>query len=338
MNNRLIFTLLLFSVACHEDELTFPLPNRCGAPGVAIYENNEPSLFNHSVGHLSSGEINATFTAGTRRFWLVSNGILNTEEGTVRLHNCLLMEEGASLQVITSNGGNAPASLLPDPDTRHFFTLNQGQVFGETLELIVSKWLTVGEGRDAKHESSWVFALSLRNWQVTDSKQIEADASHMIGAASLRHGDHTYIYITKNVFWNKEASVARVAGSFFQQWEYFDGNNWQSNPTHLRSVVADVGDFFSVFRQGDEFQLVSFGALLSDDLRLQRAHSPEEGWRPMKTLYCESDGDDGNYAVNSIVIASTDESLSCVYSRIDKNMESLNNATPRFLEVHGWNY
>ncbi len=334
----MFFLILSVLTRCGDDE-KFPLANRCGAPGVAVYQGSDVHLFGSDPGSLSTGEINSYVRWGEKRIWLISNGVLNQETSSVLLRNCLLLEGGTSSGVIYSRQQDQCCSFLPEPDERHFFSLNQGLVVDNLLQIIVSRWKITGEGRaGVEHEASFVYTFSLSDWHVVDKKRIDARPELMFGSALLSHQGYVYIYTTKNALWNKEALVARVSGDFLQPWEYYDGYTWQSSADAMKPVLSDVADFFSVFVQDENVYAMSHGALLSPEVKLHHAHSPEEGWQFKKVLYCESTGDDATYAVNAIAIEHSSGRISSAYSRIDRDLQTTGNARPAFVEITGWDY
>lgn len=337
MKTKLISILIALSaVGCSDEQ--FPLENRCGGPGVAVYPNTGLDfLFGDYDKQLASGEINSFVDWGTNRIWLISNGRLNVGGGTIELSNCLLIQSASEYDVIFSQdaiGGSS--AFLPDPDAEHFYSLNQGQMYNGRLELIVSRWKRTGAGRlDCAHEVSLVYDISPAGWVVERVKEIEANPSLLFGSSLLSDDGYSYIYATRNVLLNRDALVARVRGSWMNEWEYYNGYLWTLIAEDIAPIFSGVSDYFSVFKtQGGEYYAVSHGALLSQEIQLFTGYAPEKGWQLKKTLYCTSEV----ISANSIVLDTTDESLTCVYNVLGTSLDNLSGDAPVFIDVNHWNY
>ncbi len=320
---------ILFFVTCIScDSENFPLSNRCGAPGIAVYENSSyRNLFDQSAVRLSGGEIRSRIKWDDKSIWLLSNATFNDRPDVLR--NALVLQHDANLTLVFT---------IPDRDNSSFLTINQGHIQGGDLELIVSQWSNNGPGRaNTIHQGSFVYSVSLSNWQVKDIVAIDGPQEFMFGSAVLLSGADTYIYATRNAFWNKEAAIARVSGSWLNSWEYFNGSNWVGESGAMRPVLSGVSDFFSVFEESGNFYAVSYGALLSQEIQLFQAYSPNEGWQFRKTLYCGKPAE-GILNSDAIVIDHSDDSLTCSYNRINSSLDDFGNVAPFFIDIHHWNY
>lgn len=313
-----------FAVGC--DDENFPLSNRCGAQGIVVYSNTVFSeLFGTGPVRLVSGEVNSAIQWGNKMLWLLSNARFQEEGAAFR--NCVVVWEDAGLNVVFT---------IPDPDPAHFFRINQAQIHGDTLELIVSRWVNASSGRaGAIHEESMLVSVSMSDWQSKTTIPIVAPHEYMFGSAIVADGPYTYVYATRNAFWNKEAAIARVSGSWFNAWEYFNGSGWVKSGEELKPVLSGVSDFFSVFKDNDRFYAVSFGALLSQELQLWEAHLPGEGWRLKKTLYCSQPAP-GVLNSDAVVVAYSDDLLTCSYNRINGSVVDFENLHPVFIDIFHW--
>ncbi|MBS1507234.1 MAG: DUF5005 domain-containing protein [Bacteroidetes bacterium] len=324
---RMLIVILVSTAAFACEGPTYPLSNRCGAPGISVYA--DPTYDFLFKGPISSGEINSVVEWNAKKIWLMSNVKLNTANGEKSFKNYVVVSDGNDVDI---------KYTLPDPDDTHFYTINQGIASDEKIELIVSLWRDTGKGRGgAVHEADFIYVLSTDEWKATRVRVIDAPVDVVFGSALMLDESYYYIYATRNAFWNKDALIARVSGSFLNAWEFYDGYNWVSNADTMRPVISGVTDFFSVFKEGDSYYAVSYGALFSQEIQLLRAYLPYEGWAVKKILYCSSPVDHVIDA-NGIVLDHSGSTLNCSYNRIDQSLENFSNNSPGFIDINNWNY
>ncbi len=338
MKRTTLFILMLLIVSCKKDD-DFPLPNRCGSAGVVVTASGAyDDIFKANTNRLSSGEVNSTTSYGDTVIWCISNAVLNTDSGNISLKNCIVLKEGSNITVRYRNDNTGINSLLPGPDSTHYYTVNQAIVINNTVEIIASLWKRNGSGRlDVQHEAVSIFVLDKADWSVIYSKTVSSDDAALYGAALLNEGSYTYIYGTRNVIWDKEVLLARVPlGSLTQPWEFFDGHSWTASATFARPVFKNASDYFSVFRHGDRIYMVTNGALFGQEILLNDAPNPESEWRSLRTLYCNSGSDAGLTTINGQVIKKESDDLIVAYSRIVDDLVSLDNKSPEFIRISNW--
>lgn len=333
-----ILTFGITIISSCQDEI-FPLSNRCGAPGITVYASGEfGNLFSNDSLKLSRGEINSSLDWDGKKIWFISNGMLNYEEENVLLQNCIVIQDEQSVEVEFRLADLHPTSFLQASDEHHFYSLNQGFIKGDTLEVIASLWRITGNGRyDYVHESVTVFRISLTSWVILSSRSITVDNDILFGSAMLRHNGYTYIYATKNATLDKDGFVARVpAGSLFHEWQYFDGYTWQPSVELIKPIFSGVSGYFSVFTDMGRFYLVSNGAVFGQEVSLYDADAPESGWRNLKVLYCRSEVDDDVIILNTLVHQINEGVLVCSYNRAPEDLEASAIFAPSFIEIANW--
>ena len=330
----LLLAIIGLTSSCEEED--YPLPNRCGAPEIEAADfNGYDFIFNTEINNLKSGEINSIFKEGNRLILSVGNATLNTT-GNPFLRNCLVIVEGDAPQVVFNPDGPTPQSLIPEPDEQHFYSINQVNAAGEDLEVICSLWRQTGPGRfDIEHVRDEL-ALIGPDGQLLAMQTITSGETKY-GSALLHEGGYLYVFGSKNLELDKQAFVARVAGSTVTgTWEYFNGANWTADANQASPITYNVAEYFSVFREKDHYYMVTNGSLFGQQVLLKQSASLVTGWKDSRTLYCSADNPDGFITSNAVVMDHQENAIVLSYGYIEDNLTGSATLEPEFIKLLNW--
>jgi hypothetical protein len=328
------------TLSCHPHGESFPADNRCGAPGVRVYPaTGWDSFFGTAEQPLAAGNITGHI-AGTdsKTYWLVNDARVNTLQGAVFVHNCLLVTDAqGTAQVhyspLTQQG------LLPDPSADRWYTLDQGIEWEGKLELIVSLWQKTGTGDyDYKPVQTAVVRINPQDISLESVRIVPTAENTRLGAALYRDGQYTYAYATQARGFSKDALLARIpTGSLAQSWSYYNGYGWVSDPNLATPVLSNVSDYFSVFSHEGTLYLLTQPSLAGAEVTLYRAFEPQGTWDFHHILYCRPPKD-SLIATNTVVYQLADQgnTLRCTYSLADRNLQTKTPAAPQFIDIDNW--
>jgi hypothetical protein len=329
-----------FNSSCKKAGADFILDNRCGDPSVTVRENHEFGfLFSSDTGQLSAGEIASELrTSDGKTIWLVNNASLNKSGGSILLHNCLVVKEGSSVSVKYA-ADSASNGLVASPATGSWYTLNSGIENNGKYEFIVSLWTAVSnKAYDYRLKSNSVVVLDPNSFAIESTSVIDSGSDIHFGSCIFPYNGYNYIYGARNNRYTKDAFIARIPyGSLRQQWNYYDGNTWQSTLTNARPILSGISDYFSVFEYDGTFYLLSQASLFGQQVTLYRSLLPEGEWVFHKMLYCRDGQDDTLLSSNTIIQSvNGSEKLSCTFSLIDKSLLTTSPHKPMFIDIEHW--
>lgn len=341
MKNLLYIPLffLFLLVSCELDD-NFPIENRCGSQYVRVYENHDYDfLFSDEVNQLSAGAISSSMQLGEINLWFVNNAYINTPEGKQFIHNCILVQNGNKVEVKYQMDHDTIKAFIPDEDSTHYYTINQGKLHNDKIEILLSSWEKTGNGTfDFIHTGTQLAVIELINWTIEKKKSLISNSQLLLGAALYTDSNYTYIYGSRNRDLDKEAFVARIpAGSLFQNWEYYDGYQWYNDWNAARPILNNVSDYFSVFYKDGYYILTTQSALFGQEVKQYGAYTPEGDWKDGKIIYCKSNSNDSLIALNTLVhFQNNTDTLFCSYSLHDANLTKNIATRPQFITIENW--
>ncbi|MGV3597655.1 MAG: hypothetical protein ACO1PI_07275 [Bacteroidota bacterium] len=327
----------LLQTACKTDD-NMPMPNRCGDPAVQVYTSNTYDfLFDNNSAQLIAGEITGRISnSAGNALWFINNAVVGSPSGPKTIANCLVVENNMKSQMIFRGASSSPVDLLSPPNSNSWYSINAGQYYNGTIELIVSLWERTGSGTfDFIHRGIDVVVLDSASYTLINQATV-CYSDIVFGSALLQTDNHVYIYGARNNGLDKESFVARVgSGSLLQTWKFCEEGNWLEDVNQAKPIQNSVNDYYTVFNHEGVYYMVSQTAAFGQEIALYSSTSPFGGWKFEKYLYCRNTAD-GLNSINTKVLGFTGESLLCAQQLIDKNLQSLSPRKPEFIELKNW--
>lgn len=327
----------LLQTACKTDD-NMPMPNRCGDPSVQVYTNNKYDfLFDSNSTQLIAGEITGRISnSAGHALWFVNNAVVSSPSGPKTLANCLVVENNMKAQTVYRGASSTPIDLLSPPSNNSWYSINAGQYYNGTIELVVSLWERTGNGTfDFVHRGVDVIVLDSITYAVLNQVNV-CYSDVLFGSALLQTDNHVYIYGARNNGPDKESFVARVDGSsLLHTWKFCEEGNWFENIAQAKPIQHNVNDYYTVFNHEGVYYMVTQTAAFGQEIALYSSESPFGGWKFERYLYCRNTGDGFN-AINTKVLGFTNESLLCAQQLVDKNLQNLSPNKPEFIELKNW--
>lgn len=327
----------LLQTACKTDD-KMPEPNRCGEPSVQVYTSNKYDfLFDNNATQLIAGEITGRISnSAGNALWFVNNAVVSSPSGPQTIANCLVIENNMKAQMVYRGASSSPIDLLSPPSSNMWYSINAGQYYNGTIELVVSLWERTGSGTfDFTHRGVDVVVLDSVTYAVLSQVNV-CYSDVLFGSALLQTDNHVYIYGARNNGFGKESYVARVSGGSLQQtWKFCEEGNWLDDVAHAKPIQNNVNDYYTVFNHEGIYYMVSQTPAFGQEIALYSSTSPFGGWQFEKYLYCRNTSD-GLNSINTKVLGLTGESLLCAQQLIDKNLQDLSPKKPEFIELKNW--
>src|SRR5919204_4033926 len=192
---------------------------------------------------------------GTRAPWPETPLVNNTD---------VIQQDGQLVRTLYGGTPRDPAALVAPADPTHWYWQNDGTVEGRFLRVFVAEWK---KNSDQALDISWVanaiasYALpSLQLVSVTPAPGTGATGPIYWGAGIMEDGPWTYVYGSEDHQYYKLAHVARVPSGHlldFDQWRYWDGATWSSDPLASAPVLGGIENEFSVTHVSTGYMLVT---------------------------------------------------------------------------------
>jgi hypothetical protein len=173
-----------------------------------------------------------------------------------------------------------------------------GFVKDNIVHVFMSVIVKTGEGTwDFYWHSSVYYRLNYPDLTVIDFQEFEPARKSDVhyGFGFYEYDGYYYMYGTKPI---KEMTAslhtarARLIDNKLQQWEFFDGEKWGSDPIRskeLAGIDIPVSEQFSVFRHNDQFVLLTQDRF-KPEIYSFVSDKPEGVWTNKKKLYTEPEG------------------------------------------------
>ena len=180
------------------------------------------------------------------------------------------------LHVFALNMYNDSSLLVPSP--------KEVDEVDEVDKLTENQWTFAVAGVDLLH-----FSLPGFRFLGSDPVSCTYELDIHFGNSVLRDGSYIYFYGTRNDSDGSHIYVARVGLAdepFHQNWEYFDGDNWSSEPLQARPMKLDisVSEQFSIFRMKDKYVLLTHSKS-SPDIVTYTSMEPFRGFSNKTLVY-----------------------------------------------------
>ncbi|MDR1173013.1 MAG: DUF4185 domain-containing protein [Bacteroidales bacterium] len=213
------------------------------------------------------------------------------------LGNVFVLLDGDSARTIC---GGTPGNPLPviagEPvDGRHaVYWPHHGFLKDGVLHLFTSN-IVFGEGGmwDFHCRAVAYFRLSYPGFKIIDRQEMDSYPINQVAYGYGLHEYQGYYYFYGNLSDGFAATLhagrARLAGNRLQDWEYFDGTAWTSDPSKtapLEGVDVPVSSQFSIFKYKRKYILLTQEkGIGANDIYTFVADSPTGPWYNKKKIY-----------------------------------------------------
>jgi hypothetical protein len=330
-------------------DTTALIPDCWKAPISVTKAGDFNQLFTRSGGGWTGGD--ATYSIPLpdgRVLWLFGDSFMGTVKpdrsraGSPFQRNAFVVQQGNDLTTLT---GGATAYLEPS-EAGWWYWPGHGIAHGDTLQVVMFGFKSTGSGGawDFAYASVDVATFLLPSFSLLSLERKVTDPATNYGACLLEDGGYTYMYGSEKVGFSKFLHVARVKGHDLNgAWEYFTGTAWTTDPNGSARVFANVSDQFSVFKDGEQFFLLTQHHIFGGEIYLYDSDNPAIGFSHKKTLYCTPQSHEGNlftynafahpeFSGNGELLVSYNVNSS-VFADLFRNAD---NYRPFFVRVKGW--
>ncbi|MFC7619633.1 hypothetical protein [Microlunatus sp. GCM10028923] len=305
-------------------------------------------------GWAASDGVYSTTVPGKGVVWLMNDtflGPVNQDESMTEpgfIHGSILLGGADGLPDTTITGGtrDEPKSIADPPgavDGDPWYWNGDGIMDGGKLRVFEYR---IGK---TDGEPPWNFGwISTDIVTYTEDFKVErvttsyGEAGGVSwGTELVQCGRHTYIYGLKDN--TIHLARARAGGLTGNDWEFWNGSGWSSDPHSTVAITTDVGASYSITPMGGEFVLTTTSAAIFTDHRVYVATAPTPigPWSPKTPVYTAPEGGVGNlYAPYNVAAhpgLSKPGELVISYNvnsqQGDDLLANANNNRPRFVTI-----
>lgn len=176
----------------------------------------------------------------------------------------IIMDHGRLGRTLLGGTLEDPAALVAPDDPSHWYWQGDGTVEGTSLRVFLTEWEHTGSGPfDFAFIQNRIATFSLPDLQlqsVVDAPSTVAGGSVYWGAGIMEEGPWTYIYGSEDHGYYKLAHVARVPSGHlldFDQWQYWTGTTWSSDPLASAPISNAIENEYSVTHVSSGYMLVT---------------------------------------------------------------------------------
>jgi hypothetical protein len=288
--------------------------------------------------------------ADGRILWLFGDTFLGTvhgdrsREGGKLIRNTFVVQQGDELVTMYKGTPEAPQAYISPLNSNEWYWPLDGTVINGELQLLLGRFGTDGTGGmwDFHYVGIDMASISLPDLVVKDIKPVQESGEISYGSCVLEDDAYIYIYGITTVWLNKFAHVARSPGGDLKnEWEYFDGQNWISEPSSY-PIHSGVSDQFSVIRDNGKYYLITHKIIFGGEILIFESDAPEGPWSNERTLYCTPESGGNIFTYNSFVHPELSETgeLRISYNinsfEFSDLFENADNYRPKFVHIENW--
>jgi len=283
--------------------------------------------------------------------WLFGDTFLGTVNpdgsrpgGIPFLNNTIVLTRGASFNTLYGGTEEQPTAFVVPPEPDDWYWPHDPTIHDGKMQLLLAHMGRSGSGGmwDFHLKSVDLAIISLPDFTI-ESLEVRVVSDEIYwGAAIMEDDEYTYIYGIEDDNLNKFVHVARVAGGDLRlPWEYYNGTDWEDQPTGY-TIKDATSNQFSVFKNGGKYYLMTQAIIFGSELYLIESDSPVGPWENRKTLYCTPESGGNIFTYNAFVHPEQSKGDDLFISYNVNSFEfgdvftDVNNYRPRFVRVQNW--
>ncbi|MFW5877763.1 MAG: DUF5005 domain-containing protein [bacterium] len=251
-----------------------------------------------------------------RTLWLFGDtfiGEVNEDNsivpGSKFIRNSAVIQDGDDLQTLFGGTRAVPADYIPtpNPDSTWYWP-EHGIVEDDTLRIFVAKFRKDPDGPPGfqfAHAGNDIANFSFPGLEFINSVEITASAVNDVLYGDRIMDDSLYVYIYGRRNDDPEINIAypHVARAgkgevMDQNWEYFTGKGWSSNPDGTKRINSfQVSQQYSVTKFMGKYILLTQDIWTSPKIFTFTSDSPTGPWENKRLIYetPEREGDTWTY-------------------------------------------
>ncbi|TRX59595.1 DUF5005 domain-containing protein [Fulvivirga sp. M361] len=258
------------------------------------------------------------------------------------VNNTLVLQEGLELK--TYHGGTSirPDAFAKPPESGNWYWPGDATVVNGKLLLFMHGFGTGGQGAwDFFRTSIDLLTLNLETLEIESNDRLFDAPSISWGAAIMEDHHYSYVYGVRSESSDKHLYIARTSADLSDNWEYFTGTEWHTDPTKAHSIFNGVSEQFSLFKEESTYYFLTQQGALGKEINLHTSIAPEGPFQNGRVVYCtpETDGDIFTYnafAHHHIYQDSLLVSYNVNSFDFSDLFKSADNYRPYFVKVGGW--
>lgn len=220
-----------------------------------------------NVGWTGGDSVFAYDVPGLGRLWTFADAYVgglepdgSRQEG---IHHSLFVVQGpGGFRVVTHGEYGDQALVGPGFGNILFLSLG-GTVAGDRFEELFTARKRWGvESIDTTPYENLVATFTLPGLRLVATKVVGGNPRAVVWGSDVRSfGGYTYVYGASALGFDKNAYVARVAGTDLNaKWSYWDGQGWTTDPSAAEPMFSGVGQEYSVTLYHGVYVLVTIDA------------------------------------------------------------------------------
>ncbi len=359
--NIILFGLLVAITSCEDDpqkkgepimeepEPVFCEQSVCWDAGVYVCRDERYiGLFTRSQGWTGGDATYSVDLKNGKTLWMFGDTFINqVSEDRSRpsfklINNSLVLQNGS--EMTTYHGGTSvnPTAFAKPPEVGDWYWPGDGTVANGKLYLFMHGFGTNGGGGwDFFRTSVDLLRINPSTMAIESNDRLFHDPTISWGAAIMEDADYTYVYGVHSESGHKALYVARTNEDLSDDWEYFTGTAWDTDPLTAEAIFDGVSEQFSVFKDENVYYLLTQHNLFGKQIYLYTSAAPQGAFTAGKIVYCtpETGGDIFTYNAfahphvyqDSLLVSYNVNSFD--YTDI---LDDADNYRPYFVKIGGW--
>jgi len=258
------------------------------------------------------------------------------------INNSLVVQDGDNLTTHHSGSLSQPKSFARPPETHRWYWPGDATVAKDTLYMFMQGFANdKGGAWDFYRTSIDLLKMNPETLEIYKNIRVMETPVITLGSAILEDNDYTYLYGVKADGLDKHLYVARSNSTLNDPWKYYTGTSWSLDIQNASSLFYNVSEQFSVFKDNDNYFLLTQHHIFGNEIKLFKSKSPTGPWDSGKVIYCTPETDGNIYTYNAFAHPEIkQDSLVISYNVNSFNIMDLqkdaNNYRPYFIRVGNW--
>ncbi len=359
--NVILLGLCLLIFSCSEDEKPKPIIEEpepepvvceqsvCWDASVYVCRDEKYiDLFTRSEGWTGGDATYSVELKNGKTLWMFGDTFIDQiSEDRSRpsfklINNSLVLQNGS--EMTTYHGGTSvnPAAFAKPPETGNWYWPGDATVANGKLYLFMHGFGTGGGGAwDFFRTSVDLLTINPATLAIESNDRLFDDPVISWGAAIMEDTDYTYVYGVHSEDGNKDLYIARTNADLSNDWEYFTGTDWDTDPLTADVIFEDVSEQFAVFKDADVYYLLTQDNLFGKKIYLYTADAPQGSFTEGKVVYCTPETGGNIFTYNAFAHPHVYQDSLLVSYNVNSFdytdiLDNADNYRPFFVRIGGW--
>jgi hypothetical protein len=215
--------------------------------------------------------------------------------------NTFVVQDGETLTTFVQPDESA---FINPENPSWWYWPTDGTVHNDTLQVMLSAFRSTNTGGPFSFAYTRIdlAQFTLPDLQLISIEPRFEEPNTAYGSCVVEDENYIYIYGARFESTGKFGHLARSPGGDLRnEWEYYNGSEWTTDPNESVGVVNNVSEQFAVFKSNGRYYLVTSNFQLGPEIYLFDSPAPEGPWQQRGTIYCTPETVGNRWTYNAFV-------------------------------------